>query len=210
MPILQASQLSCEKQHRTLFQDIDLTVNSGELVLLKGENGAGKTSLLRILVGLSKPNSGQVLVNGHCISSDINLAAARLIYIGHKLGLNGALNPIESLQFYITSLGISTPEVAKIESILSALSLDGTEDLPVKNLSAGQQRRVGLAKLWLNTHANFWVLDEPFTALDTQTIDLLEKHISAFLQAGGCVLMTSHQTTTIQDSVRIFELEYEW
>jgi heme exporter protein A len=94
--------------------------------------------------------------------------------------------------------------------VLSLLGLDGLEDLPLKNLSAGQQRKVSLAKLWLNKKANLWVLDEPFTALDVATVSLLERIIEDFLKKEGAVVMTSHQTTSISHPQTVFDLEYAW
>jgi heme exporter protein A len=239
LPVLVASQISCEKQDRTLFQDIDLSIESGELVLLKGENGAGKTSLLRILVGLSEPTTGTVKVEEHCVHSDINLASRHFMYAGHKLGISSLLNPIENLQFWAQLQG-HVVSLDNIMAILADLGLSGLEDLPVKNLSAGQQRRVSLAKLWLQDFANdtkqstlkaqkdaslpkdsrvqdskttqckLWVLDEPFTALDVNLVQQLEAHIAAFLNAGGAVIMTSHQAVSLQHRAKLFELEYTW
>ena len=209
LPVLVATQVSCEKQDRTLFQDIDLSIESGELVLLKGENGAGKTSLLRILVGLSFPTTGNVSLNGHCVYKDTNLAAPEFIYVGHKLGMSGLLNPIENLQFWCELHGQQV-SFDEINSLLGNLGLLGLEDLAIKNLSAGQQRRVALAKLWLHSTAKLWVLDEPFTALDVNLVSQLENHIEAFLNKGGTVIMTSHQAIRLQKRARIFELEYAW
>lgn len=210
MPILAAQQLSCEKQDRILFQGIDLTIDSGDLVMLKGENGAGKTSLLRILIGLSSPNSGKVTINDYNVQSDLNSASMQLVYIGHKLGVSGLLSATENLSFYMEMIGHSTANKNYIYDILSLLGLDGLEDLPLKHLSAGQQRRVSLAKLWLHKSANLWVLDEPFTALDSATVAVLEAHIDDFLNNGGAVIMTSHQASNIKHEARVFELEYSW
>jgi heme exporter protein A len=233
LPILAAQQISCEKQDRILFQDIDLSINSGELVMLTGENGAGKTSLLRILVGLSLPNTGQVFINGQAIKDDITVATTGVVYVGHKLGLTGLLSPIENLQFYMSMIGTPCQDINEILHVLYLLGLDGLEDLPLKHLSAGQQRRVSLAKLWLNKSANLWVLDEPFTALDIATVSLLEKHIEGFLKQSngmknakglsgaqtkpknddienGAVIMTSHQATNIAHQQTIFDLEFAW
>ncbi|MFT6270665.1 MAG: heme exporter protein A [Alphaproteobacteria bacterium] len=210
MPILAAQQISCEKQDRILFQDIDLSINSGELVMLTGENGAGKTSLLRILVGLSAPNMGQVFINGHEIKHDINLATTGIVYIGHKLGFSGLLSAIENLQFYMSMIGRPCQDTSEILEVLSLLGLDGLEDLPLKHLSAGQQRRVSLAKLWLNKGANLWVLDEPFTALDAATVSMLEHYIECFLKQNGAVIMTSHQATNIAHQQTVFDLEFAW
>jgi len=209
LSVLIAEQISCEKQDRTLFQDIDLSIQSGELVLLKGENGAGKTSLLRILVGLSVPVSGNVYINGSNVHEDINSALTNTIYIGHKLGLNGLLTALENLRFWCQVSGLKASQNDILE-ILDKLGLVGLEDIAVKNLSAGQQRRVSLAKLWLHSSAQLWVLDEPFTALDVNVVALLEDHISQFLAKGGAVLMTSHQAVSIIKPMRIFELEYSW
>lgn len=210
MPILAAQQLSCEKQDRILFQDIDLSIDSGELVMLKGENGAGKTSLLRILIGLSTPSTGTVTLNNHNVQAELNSASEQLVYVGHKLGVSGLLSALENSAFYVSTIGQAKRDIQETMDILSLLGLDGLEDLPVKHLSAGQQRRVSLAKLWLHKSANLWVLDEPFTALDTATITLLETHIEGFLQNGGAVIMTSHQATNIKHPSRVFELEYAW
>lgn len=210
MPIIAAQHLSCEKQDRILFQDLDLSVDSGELVMLKGENGAGKTSLLRILIGLSVPSKGSVVINTHNVHIDINSATAQLVYVGHKLGLSGLLSATENLSFYLDMIGQANLHTQDILKILSMLGLDGLEDLALKNLSAGQQRRVSLAKLWLHQSANVWILDEPFTALDSATCALLETRIEHFLQNGGAVIMTSHQTTNIKHKTREFELEYSW
>ena len=210
MPIIAAQQLSCEKQDRILFQDIDLSIDSGELVMLKGENGAGKTSLLRILIGLSAPSKGSVVINNHNVQTDINAATEQLVYVGHKLGLSGLLSATENLSFYLNMIRQAHSSTQDIMKVLSLLGLDGLEDLALKNLSAGQQRRVSLAKLWLHSSANVWILDEPFTALDTATVALLENHIECFLKKGGAVIMTSHQATNIKHQAREFELEYAW
>ncbi|MDT0593641.1 cytochrome c biogenesis heme-transporting ATPase CcmA [Glaciecola petra] len=229
LPILDATNICCEKQDRILFQDIDLTINSGELVFLRGENGAGKTSLLRILVGLGAQSAmsvSKVTINGHCVKSELNLAGQKLIYCGHKLGFSGLLSAQENLQYWMSlsgqglvksthsaedtkgQAGTDRPNI--IIEVLQELGLAGLEEVPVKQLSAGQQRRVGLAKLWLHKSSNLWVLDEPFTALDTHIVSILEAHITQFLKSGGAVLMTSHQQTNIDYPHKTLELEYMW
>lgn len=218
LSILQANNICCEKQDRILFQDIDLTINNGELVFLRGENGAGKTSLLRILVGLSAQNTmsvSKVTINGHCVESEQNSAGQRLVYCGHKLGFSGLLSAQENLQYWMLLNGHgaahnNSQDENQIIEVLHNLGLEGLEDVPVKMLSAGQQRRVALAKLWLHKTSNLWVLDEPFTALDTIIVKVLEAHIKQFLLSGGAVLMTSHQQTNIDYPHKTLELEYMW
>lgn len=156
------------------------------------------------------PSKGSVVINNHNVHTDINSATAQLVYVGHKLGLSGLLSATENLSFYLDMIGQANLHTQDILKILSMLGLDGLEDLALKNLSAGQQRRVSLAKLWLHQSANVWILDEPFTALDSATCALLETRIEHFLQNGGAVIMTSHQTTNIKHKTREFELEYSW
>lgn len=209
MSILKATDLSCEKQDRTLFSNIDLSIDAGDILLLRGENGAGKTSLLRILVGLSEPMSGKVLINDHCVHSELDFAAPQFVYCGHKLGHNSLLSATENLLFW-SELHGQTPKKQDIIMVLEELGLTGLDDLPIKNLSAGQQRKVSLAKLFLTPNAKLWVLDEPFTALDVGTVKLIESKIEAFSERGGAVIMTSHQAVSIERGLRVFELEYNW
>lgn len=209
MTVLSARDLSCEKQDRILFENIHLHIEAGELVLLRGENGAGKTSLLRILVGLSQPQSGAVSINGDDVHQDINQASSHLVYFGHKLGVSGLLTPIENLHFWGQQHQLNVTEQHIID-ILERLGLEGLETLPVKHLSQGQQRRVSLARLWLKQDAKLWVLDEPMTALDVQMVAQVEHKITEFLRSGGAVIMTSHQRITIAHQQREFALEYRW
>jgi heme exporter protein A len=209
LTVLSARDLSCEKQDRILFEHVDLHIAAGELVLLRGENGAGKTSLLRILVGLSQAQSGTVAICGDDVHDDINLASQHIIYFGHKLGVSGLLSPIENLKFWCKQHQLSVSE-ADILNTLELLGLEGLETLPVKHLSQGQQRRVSLARFWLKADAKLWVLDEPMTAIDVQMVAQVEHKIAEFLASGGSVLMTSHQAVNIQHEHREFTLEYRW
>ncbi len=237
MSVLLAHNISCEKSDRALFSGLHLSVSPGELVYLTGENGAGKTSLLRILVGLGMPSKNTfddvdneqdpndrhddehetslknqktyVKINTIDVHKDINGASEQLLYFGHKLGLNQLMSPVENLQSWCLQQNIET-NIDTITSILDELGLTGLEDIALKNLSAGQQRRVALAKLWLKSYANLWVLDEPFTALDVNFIAMLEDKITAFLKSGGAVLMTSHQSLNIDYPMTNMHLEYQW
>ncbi|MFT5543594.1 MAG: heme exporter protein A [Arenicella sp.] len=209
MSVLLAQQLVCEKSDRQLFSDINIELSSGQLLYVTGENGAGKTSLLRILVGLSAPASGKVHINGFDIHKDMPSASQGLLYFGHKQGISQLLSALENLQFWCQQHDVKATEEA-INGVLAELGLTGLEDIAVKNLSAGQQRRVALAKLWLQQDASLWVLDEPFTALDVHLIAELEAKITLFLKSGGTVVMTSHQKLSIDYPISNLHLDYSW
>ena len=209
MRVLLAQQVACEKSDRQLFSDINIELHSGQLLYVTGENGAGKTSLLRILVGLSQPAAGQVEINGHDVHKVVHSASEHLLYFGHKQGISQLLSATENLRFWCQQHAIDTNDEA-IHATLAELGLTGLEDIAVKNLSAGQQRRVALAKLWLKRDANLWVLDEPFTALDVHLIAELESKMAVFLHSGGTIVMTSHQALNIDYPLSNLHLEYSW
>ncbi|MFC7000965.1 cytochrome c biogenesis heme-transporting ATPase CcmA [Pseudobowmanella zhangzhouensis] len=206
MSLLVARQLACVKNDRQLFAALDLELSAGQLIHLRGPNGAGKTSLLRLLTGLSQPASGQVVFRQQPVFNNPEFQQ-HLIYIGHQAYNNPRLSAIENLTFWCRSHGVPVPD--DLYPLLAMLGLVGLEDVPVGHLSAGQQRRVALARLWLKPAA-LWILDEPFTALDVQAIALLESHIAAYLQQGGSVLMTSHQALSNTLNADFIELEYLW
>ena len=195
-----ASGLTCIKRDRVLFDDFSLNLNAGELVYLRGPNGAGKTSLLRILTGLSSPEHGDVTFDGVNINSNPSLYYKNLIYLGHKSALNGALSAIDNLRFWLAQHGIQNKDLTQASNIdntiyraLENLGLVGLEDVPVRFLSAGQQRRVALSRLWLKPAA-VWILDEPFTALDR-----------------GMIITTSHQALSSEAGThRCVDLEYRF
>ena len=188
---LAAHKLTCIKRDRVLFNELDFSLARGELIYLRGPNGAGKTSLLRILTGLSEPDDGEVRFNDCNIATQREEFHRQMIYVGHKPGINGALTAMENLQFWCAQHQ-ALFDRNKTYKVLSNLGLVGMEDVPVRMLSAGQTRRVALARLWLK-EADFWILDEPFTALDTDGIALLEKHIQSHVANNGAVITTSHQ-----------------
>ena len=207
--MLEARGLTCSKRDRTLFEGLSLAVSAGELLYLRGPNGAGKTSLLRILTGLSSPDLGTVFYQGIDVSKDKSGYYHDLLYLGHKSGTNGSLSALDNLSFWLAQHKVSVP-VNTLYDVLEKVGLVGLEDVPVRYLSAGQQRRVSLAKLWLNKTAKLWVLDAPFTALDVQVVAFLEQHINGFLDEGGAVIMTSHQSASLAARAKNFTLEYLW
>ncbi len=204
---LKADNLTCIKRDRVLFSELSFMLTPGTLMHLRGPNGAGKTSLLRILTGLSTPESGQIFLDGAPLNDGWEQFHHNLIYIGHKAGVNGALTALENLRFWCAQHNIAFNTEACL-AILARLGLVGLEDVPVRVLSAGQQRRVALARLWLKK-ATYWILDEPLTALDTEGILILEQHMKRHVSHGGAIMTTSHQPLTdAAGPVTEFYLEY--
>ncbi|MFY8272868.1 cytochrome c biogenesis heme-transporting ATPase CcmA [Pseudoalteromonas sp. SSDWG2] len=204
--MLHVDAVTCIKQERCLFEDLSFELNSGEIMQLEGPNGAGKTSLLRILAGFAEPMQGQVKYQNHCIARHYDEYAQDVLFIGHKTGVNTQLNALENCQFWLETHGLQAN--VDLYDVLANLGLVGLEDVPVRQLSAGQQRRVALARLWLN-RAPLWLLDEPFTAVDKKGVNLLQQRFAQHLAQGGAILLTSHQDlTTHFDNLSKLQLEY--
>jgi len=192
--MLRCEKLTCVREDRILFQELCFSVEAGQIVQLEGPNGVGKTSLFRLIIGLSSPYAGKVYWQDTPISDDREAFYQNLLYLGHKTGIKPELTALENLQFF-QQLQPSYPDVDLWE-ILAKVGLAGYEEVMTAQLSAGQQRRVALARLWLN-NCPLWVLDEPFTALDKSGVKVLENLFLAHVAAGGCVLLTTHQDLSL-------------
>ncbi|MEM1111798.1 MAG: cytochrome c biogenesis heme-transporting ATPase CcmA [Pseudomonadota bacterium] len=192
-PLLSARGLSLERGGRELFTGLDFSALPGRLVLIEGENGAGKTSLLRILAGLSRYGFEGTVERPE-----------RLLFIGHQSAVKGLLTPRENLAWHSDGLADCSDEV--IEQALQQVGLHGYEDVPAHTLSAGQHRRVNLARLYLPIDVSLWLLDEPFTAIDRQGVARLEDHFAQHIAAGGAIVMTSHQALRLTSGVIKFSL----
>jgi heme exporter protein A len=160
-------------------------------LLIEGRNGAGKTSLLRILTGFRKPESGDLFWSDERID-DTQEFYQDTAYIGHNNGLKDTLTAEENLR-YAQSLAITT---LSIDNAMEQVGLNGYQETLVRFMSAGQRRRLALARL-LCTHKPLWILDEPFTSLDRASIKLFEQFIETHANQGGLVIMTSHHDTSI-------------
>ena len=201
--VLEAHGLSCVRGERMLFRDLHLRVSNGECLHIRGENGVGKTSLLRLLTGLSKPESGTILCNGELIGKDISVFHRDLLFLGHRDALKEDLTALENLQLYAAIDDVQLLE----DQALAALwrfGLRGREHLPVNCLSAGQKRRVLMARM-LTRQARLWILDEPLNALDADAVQTLEALIADHIDHGGLVIMTSHQLPKLSN-VRVLDL----
>ncbi len=192
--MLEARELLCERDERTLFSGLSFTLNAGEWVQITGSNGAGKTTLLRLLTGLSRPDAGEVLWQGQPLHQVRDSYHQNLLWIGHQPGIKTRLTALENLHFYHRD-----GDTAQCLEALAQAGLAGFEDIPVNQLSAGQQRRVALARLWL-TRATLWILDEPFTAIDVNGVDRLTQRMAQHTEQGGIVILTPPQPLNVAES----------
>jgi len=193
--MLSAHGLTCVRGDRRLFAKLDLAVGAGEWLHVRGENGAGKTSLLRLLAGLSQPAEGEIRWCGEPIGQAESTYRKDLLFFGHHGALKEDLTALENLGFSAAMDGADFQEAAALAALYK-FGLKGREELPVRVLSAGQKRRVMLSRLAIRK-ARLWVLDEPFTALDVKAVDLLSNLISEHVANGGMAVLTSHQTMPI-------------
>lgn len=190
-----------------MFEQLSLQLCAGDLLQIAGKNGAGKSSLLRLLANLTTPDDGTVNYLDKPLAQHAADYAANLCYIGHQSGIHEQLTALENLSFWRSATSMSA---ADDYALLGQLGLAGLEDIPCRMLSAGQQRRVSLARLWF-TDCQLWILDEPFTALDQSAILLLQQHFLSHLQRGGAIVLTTHQPLTMQyDALKTLELTYRW
>lgn len=178
-----------------LFERLELRLVPGEMLQVAGPNGSGKTSLLRLLAGLMQPSAGEIRLNGQPLATQRAELARTLLWIGHAAGIKGLLTAEENLT-WLCALHQPAERTA-IWQALEAVGLRGFEDVPCHTLSAGQQRRVALARLYL-PGPQLWVLDEPFTALDKEAVAQLEQHLAAHCEQGGLVVLTTHHTLTVK------------
>jgi heme exporter protein A len=191
---LEASALCCIRDDRTLFEDLTFRLQPGQVLVLEGRNGSGKTSLLKLLCGIRLPDGGSLSWGGRDIFRMGPEYHACISYVGHKDGVKLDLTAVENLKM---ARGLGEPDESRsIEEALEQVDLYGFEDVPARNLSAGQQRRLALARL-LVTRARLWILDEPFTSLDTHGIAVVETLFANHVSNGGMLAVTSHHAVNL-------------
>lgn len=202
---LAARALACQRGRRLLFRGLDLQLDPGSITWLRGANGSGKTSLLRILAGLSQPVEGEVTWAGKPLGQAGAQARQGTVYIGHTNALKDDLTLTEAVAFLAVLAGLDEPRM-RAHRALDQLDLAQKRDAPVRTLSQGQRRRGALARLVLDQQPRTWVLDEPFDALDAHSVAILSAMIQANALRRGAVLLTSHQSLELAGA-REFDLE---
>lgn len=199
--MLEVASLSCRRGDRVLFSALELRLAPGQLLHLQGSNGSGKTTLLRALCGLLRPDAGSIRWRGEPIERLAEDYYRDLLYLGHLNGIKGDLTGLENLRISARLAGRACRD-AELEQALARIGLAGREDLPCRMLSQGQKKRVALARL-LVSQAPLWILDEPFVALDVDAVALLDEVIRAHVEAGGLVVLTTHQALTLAVAQRL-------
>ncbi len=194
--MLTVSQLSCSRGNKPLFTDVSFTLQAGQSMHLEGDNGVGKTSLLRMVCGLSPADAGEVCWQGQPIHQQAAAYRASMFYLGHALSLKEELTALENLLSDAAVAGRSLNREQALVA-LARMGLRGREHLPLRVMSQGQKRRTALARL-LVCQAPLWVLDEPFVALDIKAVDGLRGLLAEHVAQGGMALLTSHQPVNLQ------------
>lgn len=200
--MLSAHEIECIRGTRRLFAGVSFALAPGECLFVQGPNGSGKTSLLRILCGLARPESGEVRWNAEPIAALAEEYRAALAYCGHANALKDDLTPSENLLAAAALAGQPAGREAA-RGALDALGVGHLDALPVRALSQGQKRRVALARLAL-AQRRLWILDEPLTSLDVGAADTLAALVDAHLERGGIAVLTSHQAIALRAVARVF------
>jgi heme exporter protein A len=187
---IRAHDLTVRRGSEVLFKALDFDLRAGQLVWLRGSNGSGKTSLLRVIAGLSRPDGGQLTWAGISLARS-EAFRERLVYMGHANALKDDLTAMEALRF-LTTVHARSCSQERMDAALRRMGVFHRRKLPVRMLSQGQRRRVALARLALEDSPGFWVLDEPFDALDDAGLALVQELFIENVRRGGMVLFTSH------------------
>ncbi|MDC0596259.1 cytochrome c biogenesis heme-transporting ATPase CcmA [Candidatus Pseudothioglobus singularis] len=194
MSKLIVNNLSCQRGYKLLFENLSFELNSGEVLKVSGPNGSGKTSLMKILAGLSSFETGSIDYDDTKINSErYNLD---FLYLGHLAALSPELSCLENLK-YTMRLGNDSLDL-DFSDALKKVGLKKFENELVGKLSAGQKKRIALSLLFI-TQSKVWLLDEPFSALDSKAIKIIETRIEDHCNSGGICILTTHQECNIKN-----------
>ena len=198
MSKLIVNNLSCQRGYKLLFENLSFELNSGEVLKVSGPNGSGKTSLMKILAGLSSFETGSIDYDDTKINSErYNLD---FLYLGHLAALSPELSCLENLK-YTMRLGNDNLDL-DFSDALKKVGLEKFENELVGKLSAGQKKRIALSLLFI-TQSKVWLLDEPFSALDSRAIKIIETRVEDHCNSGGICILTTHQECNIKNMKEI-------
>ena len=200
--MLTITSLAAEREERLLFSGLTVSLSAGEAMHVVGKNGCGKTTLLRIVCGLTAPAAGLISWNDEDVSRNREVFFSELLYLGHKNANKTELSCYENLRL---TMGLEGKSEQELSQALHGVGLGMMADQPARFLSQGQQRRLSMARLLLS-NARLWILDEPYTALDYKAIDWLDKLLEKHLQSGGLLILTSHQALSLSATVKELDL----
>lgn len=192
--MLDAINLTFDYTDKPLLQDVQFSLEAGQLLHLRGHNGSGKTTLLKLLAGLLHPTQGEVRYQGRAIMDNLAEYQQSLCYVGHKAGVSLVLTVRENCRFDLQRGQHCMP----FDELIDRFSLTGLEDVPCGLLSAGQRRRVGLLRI-LMSDAALWILDEPLVALDHDAVAILMDCFGTHLDKGRQIILTSHQSLPLHE-----------
>ena len=199
--MLEANGLACERGDVRLFAELSFTLGAGELLAVQGPNGSGKTSLLRLLAGLSRPAEGRISWRGQEIDDLGESYSRELLFIGHANAVKDEFSAEENLVVAQRLAGRSSTAAERAEA-LREIGLGSRAHLPARYLSQGQKRRAALARLWLAADVPLWILDEPFAALDVRALETVVDLIGTHIARGGAAVLTTHQEVVITRGTR--------
>jgi len=191
--LLQTRDLGCMRNDRQLFEQLDIVVDAGQMLVVEGPNGCGKTSLLRILTGLRLADAGEVLWRDQPIDRLAGDYYEQVNYVGHHDGVKHELSCLENLRL---ARAMGVPSTLDLDEVLERVNLYAYGETEAGSLSAGQKRRLALARL-IATDALLWILDEPFTSLDKASMALFGELFESHLEGDGVIVMTSHHDVAL-------------
>jgi len=198
MTSFSGEKLTCIRGERTVFTNLNFSINEGEVLYLIGPNGSGKSTLLRLMAGLLNPVNGVLTWNDKDIRDDEGLFKSRIHYVGHQDSIKTALTVEENLRFW-AEINSDIKEKSTVQEALEQFSLDNLSTLPARFLSAGQRKRLNLARICA-TWAPLWLLDEPSNSLDSDSVNALTAAISTHQKKGGIVAIASHENLDVHSN----------